>query len=207
MKTTIGKLCTDWVDVKNKCRVTVNKSESTIEATKSFKEKLLISEHSPIRLLRVSWKWSLKSWVATHFARHHIGWEKWIGTQRDDRKSPSRDSVAPLVTRDSARQDTIVPMSIEANAQALINIARVRLCYCSQNETREHMEDLKRTLYSHEPEIASVMQKNCVYRCGCPEFVPCGWWESFTAKHSDIDMLSITERYKAANEDFLGGKQ
>jgi len=199
MITTIGKLCTDWVDVKNKCRVTVNKSESSIEATELFKEKLLISEHSPIRLLRISWKWALKYWLSTEFSRHHIGWEKWISTQRDDRTATNRNA---------SPQDTEVAMAVEANAQALINVARVRLCNGSAHpEARAHMESLKRTLYAHEPEIASVMQKNCVYRCGCPEFVPCGYWDGFVQRHLGLNMCDIGARYRAVNYEFLGGKQ
>jgi len=196
--TLLTKLSIDWIDVKNKCRITVNKEDSLNPVTPEFKQRLLLSEHSPIRLLRVSWKWSLKSWIAVHFSRHHIGWEKWVSTQRNDRTG---------IDRDTSTQDTMVNMSIEANAQALINVSKVRLCYNAHTEAREHMEDLKRALYGTEPELAEVMQPNCVYRCGCPEFAPCGYWRVFTAKHSNIDFTDITERYKAANEDFFGGKR
>ena len=58
MKTKINYKDIDWKRVKNKCRTTVNKDASDVEAKEEFKKKLLISEHSPIRVLRVDWKWS-----------------------------------------------------------------------------------------------------------------------------------------------------
>jgi hypothetical protein len=197
MKSIIYKLNNDWLDVKNRCRTTVNKASSEALATSEFKHKLLISEHSPIRLLRISWKWqSIKYWLSTEFSRHHIGWEKWISTQRNDRTGTNRDE---------SRQDTEVTMDVDANAQALINVSRFRLCHNAHKEAREHMEDLKRAVSVHEPEIGMVMQKNCVYRCGCPEFVQCGYWGAFVKRNKDIDMLNISERYAAANKEFLGG--
>jgi len=192
--TLLTKLSTDWLDVKNKCRTTVNKGDSTVPVTSEFKRKILLSEHSPIRLLRIAWKWlNIKYWLSTEFCRHHIGWEKWISTQRDDRTS---------IDRNSSPQDTPVVMSIEANVQALINVSRFRMCNCAHKEAREYIENLKRELHKTEPEIAEVMQRNCVYRCGCPEFIPCGWWNSFVERHKDINMVDISSRYKAANKEF-----
>lgn len=127
------------------------------------------------------------------FARHWLGWDKWIGTQRTDRTG---------VDRDSAPQDTLVPMDIKANAQSLINVSRYRLCYQASRETREYMEDLKMSIKGCEPELADVMHKNCIYRCGCPEFAECGYWSSFVKRHPDIDMTNIRARYDAENQDF-----
>jgi hypothetical protein len=65
--TKITKVYNDWVDVKNECRNTVNKEFNDKEPSEFFKKKLLISEHSPIRLLEIKWRWQgIKSWVATH---------------------------------------------------------------------------------------------------------------------------------------------
>ena len=46
-----------WLRIKNHCRTTVNKQFTDNEPTKEFKEQILISEHSPIRLLEVDWTW------------------------------------------------------------------------------------------------------------------------------------------------------
>lgn len=185
----------DWKKVKNRCRTTMGKDATGIEATKKFIKKILISEHSPIRLVTINFTWkNLKSWIATHFARHHIGWEKWISTQRNDRTN---------VDRDKSPQDTPVKMDVCANAQGLINVARYRLCYMAHKETREKMEGLKYAIKeSGQEEIANVMQKNCVYRCGCPEFESCGYWQAFCKKHKDENLLDIQTRYDLADKDF-----
>ena len=57
MKTKITKINADWIDVKNECRNTVNKEYSDKAATSKFKTNILISEHSPIRLIDVKWRW------------------------------------------------------------------------------------------------------------------------------------------------------
>ena len=185
----------NWIRVKNACRTTVNKLHTDNNPTNEFKSKILISEHSPIRLIKVNWLWSnIKSWISVHFARHHIGFEKWISTQRDDRTG---------IDRNKSTQDTLVNMEAEANAQALINISKVRLCYgCPHKETREYMEDLKLTLKETEPELADVLVPNCIYRGGCPEFEPCQFWSNFIKDKSKDELANIKTRYNLYNEWF-----
>lgn len=194
-ETEILKINADWTEVKNECRHTMNKDDTYTKATDEFVENVLISEHSPIRLIKIKWRWaSIKSWVSVHFARHWLGWDKFVSTQRTDRTGTDRDS---------ARQDTPVNMDIEANPQALINVSRFRLCYQASSETREKMEDLKRAIKeSGQEKIAYVMQKNCIYRCGCPEFKECGYWKGFCERHKDENLLDIRTRYRLADEEF-----
>lgn len=192
--TEITKVDADWVNVKNECRTTVNKDATDNIPGSDFKMKLLISEHSPIRLIHIQWRWAhIKSWIATHFARHWLGWDKWIGTRRTDRTGTNRDEL---------RQDELVPMDVNANAQALINVSRFRLCRQAAGETREYAEELKTQIHGVEPEIADVMVPNCVYRGGCPEFDACGFWKGFVARHPEVYQLSIAERYRLYNEEF-----
>lgn len=67
METQIKKIDVDWTDVKNECRNTSNKEATNVSATNGFIKKILISEHSPIRLVRIKWRWEgIKSWIATH---------------------------------------------------------------------------------------------------------------------------------------------
>lgn len=194
MKTKIIKLETDWKDVKNVSRTTVNKKHSEIEATDKFKLEMLISEHSPIRLLKVRWLWEgIKSWVAVHFSRHR--WECFVSTQRSDRTG---------IDRDSSPQDSLVNFEGEANAQHLIDTGRKRLCYCSSNETRENMEDMKCTLMSDDTtyEMGFVLVPNCIYRMACPEFEKCGHLDVFLDHNPNIDLLNIKHRYRAYNDTF-----
>lgn len=198
-KTEITKIYIDWTEIKNECRHTTNKQDSLVPATKEFIKKILISEHSVIRLGRIKWRWAgIKSWISVHFARHWLGWDKWVSTQRTDRTN---------VDRDAARQDTLVNMDIEANPQALINVSRYRLCKQASDETREHMEDLKvKIKKAGQEEVSNVMVPNCIYRAGCPEFSCCGYIADFikwaTENNKKINWLNIQDRYDLYNEYF-----
>lgn len=201
MKTEFNWLGTDWKRVKNHCRTTVNKQFTDNEPSSIFKRKLLISEHSPIRLLEVDWSWKkIKSWVSVHWTRHKH--EKFVSTQRDDRKEHE-------ISRDDMPQGTPVDMDNYANMQQLIDIMRKRLCYQASPETRELAEDFKMSLHEIEPEMADVLVPNCIYRCGCPEFEMCKerFFFDFMKwvrenKDPKLAIQSIWQRYEAYNEMF-----
>lgn len=200
MKTKIKKIAVDWTEIKNECRHTDNKEDTSKEATEKFVKQLLISEHSPIRLARIKWSWDgIKSWISVHFARHWLGWEKWVSTQRTDRTG---------VNRDKSPQDTPVNIDVEANAQALINVSRYRLCKQASKETREYVMDLKASIKEKgQKEISNVMVPNCIYRMGCPEFKCCGHIQkfynfAFNKGYCAADMQDIQLRYDLYNEFF-----
>ncbi|MBR7080164.1 MAG: hypothetical protein IKI40_06555, partial [Treponema sp.] len=161
----------------------------------NFKKKLLISEHTPIRLLEVDWSWKgIKYWVSTEWSRHRF--EKFITSQRNDRQNN--------YDRNEARQDNPVNFDGYANVQNLIDAWRKRLCHCATKEARELAEDFKRELGKTCPEIADVLVPNCIYRDGCPEFKTCGYFEKFlhwcNSKH--YILLDIQQRYDAYNKFF-----
>lgn len=66
-------------------------------------------------------------------------------------------------------------MEIEANAQALINISRKRLCSQASRETREVMQEIKNQISKKDKFLADVMVKECVYRGFCPEMWSCNY--------------------------------
>lgn len=190
----------DWTAAKNECRNTVNKEATDNKPSSQFIHNLLISEHSPIRLITVRWRFeNIKSWIATHFARHWLGWDKWISTQRTDRTGIDRNKMP---------QDTPVNMDINANAQALINVARYRLCYQASPETRKYMESVKNAIAAEgQRELSDVMVPNCIYRGGCPEFKTCGYFQKFldyAYSHDYQNLLDIHERYEAYNKFYDG---
>ena len=192
MKTKINKYENDWLDAKNKCRNTVNKEHTDNEPNSKFKTQLLISEHSPCRLIKVNWIWkNIKSWISVHWSRHK--WECFISTQRTDRTG---------VDRDKEPQGALVTFEGEANAQNLIDTMRKRLCFQASKETRELAEDFKLTISKDEVELADVLVPNCIYRAGCPEFEECGYWNKFKEKYNGADLLHIETRYKLYNGDF-----
>lgn len=184
----------DWKRVKNHCRTTDNKDFTENDASEKFKKQLLISEHSPIRLLEFDWTWkSIAYWVSTEWSRHKF--EKFISTQRDDRlKDDTPRSEKP--------QGALVNFDGYANMQNVIDGWRKRLCRQATPEARGLAEDFKRELHETHPIESDVLQKNCVYRCGCPEFSSCGFWKAFCEKHKDADLTDIQTRYDLANADF-----
>lgn len=159
-----------WQDVYRACLNTIGK-ETTNNPSSEWKRRILISEHSPIRKLSIQAKWyNLWYWVSTHFVRHKIGIEHFISTQRTDRCKEDRNSKP---------QDSEVMHETDADAQAIINISRKRLCHCASPETTEawklYLDEVKKI----EPELVSVCVKECVYRNGlCPEFYTCGYNKS-----------------------------
>ena len=203
MKTEIIKIKGSWEDVVNRCRATVGKDELGKEPSKTFKRKILVAEHSPIRELHVSWAWRrIKSWVATHWVRHK--WECYVETQRDDRTGNDRDN---------AIQAALVNFFGEANPQHTIDTERKRLCRQAHPQTREYAEDLKVSLWHYgEEEWSDALVPNCVYRCGCPEMTPCGgdgmsYWEWLVKKtNGGILTGDIQERYDLYNALFWEGR-
>lgn len=156
-----------YEQVANRARTTVNKAELGKDPSEAFKRKILMAEHSPIRSLIYCFKIDdVKSWVATHFVRHHVGVEKWVSTQRSDRTG---------VNRDEAPQGTKVNMEMEANAQAMINMGRKRLCSQASADTRKVMQAMKDEVAKQDPYLADIIVKECVYRGFCPEMQSCGY--------------------------------
>lgn len=192
MKTEIVQVRDDWRLIKNACRTTARKEATDKDAADSFKRKILLSEHSPIRLFEVYWRWrGIKYWLSTEWSRHKF--EKFISTQRNDRQTD--------YDRNEARQDAPVNFDGYANMQSLIDAWRKRLCFQATDEARELAEDFKRELHKTNPLEADVLVPNCVYRGGCPEFQSCGLYKKFA------EICDLQERYDKYNEWFYGWKR
>lgn len=156
----------NWQEVKDSTMNTIGKTTGVYPSSE-WKRKLLLSEHSPIRRIKFYWRWKdIKYFCSMHFTRHKIGIEHWISTQRSDRTGINRDNLP---------QDAKVNHCVEANAQALINISRKRLCNCASPETREAWQEVKDRISEVEPILGSLMVKECIYRGFCPEMFPCGY--------------------------------
>ena len=171
---------TSWKRVLNAARRTIGKKPIDKEPSNSWKAKLLLAEHSPIRLLEFDWTWGeIQQWVTTHLVRHHEGCEKFVCTQRVDR-NPELEGLS----RDELPQGLLNDMDMTANAQALINISRKRLCSCASKETREAWKQVKEAIREVDPIMADKMVPECIYRGFCPEFInPCGY--ANTKKYQD----------------------
>lgn len=191
----------NWKLAKNHCRTTVKKEHSEKDATGNFKKKLLISEHSPIRILTFDWTWNgIKYWVSTEWSRHKF--EKFITSQRNDRQKDYDRNKAP--------QDSLVNFDGNANMQNLIDSFRKRLCFMATKEARELAEDFKSELSKTNREESDILVPNCIYRCGCPEFKACGFFDKFISwcrtNYPNCDLSDIQTRYNLYNEYFYKHK-
>lgn len=156
-----------WREVKEAARTTISREGSGKYPDDEWKRTILLAEHSPIRQIRIKWKWSeLKSWISVHFVRHWVGILHFVSTQREDRTG---------VSRDDKPQASFVEHECEANAQAMINISRKRLCNQAHKETREAWLDVLENVRLADPALHSVCVPECVYRGFCPEFTSCGY--------------------------------
>jgi len=172
----VNKL-TDWSEVLDAARFTVNKSDLGKEPSDVFKTKITTAEHSPIRsLIFEITLYNIPTWVSQHIARHdafagHNVREgasdtHYVATQRSDRTGVDRSGLS---------QEELVDHRILLNAQDLITISRKRLCNCASPETRFVWQKVKEEIRKIEPELASRMVRECVYRGFCPEMKPCGF--------------------------------
>ena len=159
----------DWNRVVNAARRTVGKSPITKEPSDNFKRKILLAEHSPIRLLEYDFTWEdIQQWVTTHLVRHHEGCEKFVHTQRTDRNEQLKG-----LKRDELPQGLLNDMDMTCNAQAFINISRKRLCSCASSETRNAWKLVIEYLKEIDPILAEKCVPECIYRGFCPEFDKC----------------------------------
>ena len=160
----------DWIRVVNAARRTWGKKPIDHEPSDKFKKKILLAEHSPIRLLEYDFTWEdIRQWVTAHFVRHHEGCEKFVHTQRTDINENYKG-----LDRDTLPQGLLNDMDMSCNAQSFINISRKRLCKgCASKETREAWELVIKYLGEIDPILASKCVPECVYRGFCPEFERC----------------------------------
>ena len=165
-----------WRDVADSARTTINKEAGEKEPSSSWKRRMLLCEHSPIRQLFIKCKWyELKSWVSVHFVRHKFGIEHWVRTQRSDRTGTNRDDLP---------QGNFVEHEFMATTQAMINISRKRLCNQASKETRDAWQEVLNSIKDDEPELYSACVPDCIYRGWCYEFKSCGYHKTEDFKES-----------------------
>ena len=160
---------TSWNDVKKAALFTVGKTTVVNSATDGWVRSILRAEHSPIRekiyhieLIGIPY------WIANHFRTHFIGANYYMSTSREDR-------TATQTPRSELSQDAPVNLLISANAQALINISRKRLCGKAHAETRKVWQSVVDEMREVDAVMSEFMVRECVYRGGvCHEDKPCG---------------------------------
>ena len=180
---------TDWTRVLSAARRTWGKTPLDKVPSDKFKRKILLAEHSPIRLLEYDFTIEgIRQWVTTHLVRHHEGCEKFVHTQRQDINDNIERIVEKVVElmrqagllkegwceRDYLFQGQENDMDMTCNAQAFINISRKRRCFgCPSKETRQAWEAVMSYLKEVDPILESKCVPECIYRGFCPEFDRC----------------------------------
>lgn len=192
VETKIMEVTGTWKQVKRVCMTTIGKDAGDGEPSSEWKKKILLCQHSPIRKIRINWKWdSIPYAISTHFARHHVGTEKWIQTQRNDRTGIDRANIGQMEP---------VKMEMEANIQSLLDISRKRLCMCADKTTFKYWHSLKNEIAKIEPEIAWAMIPECVRVGGCPEYETCHMYD-IVFKDVPIEIQqNVPKRYDYYNE-------
>lgn len=158
-----------WKRALNMARMTVGKKPLNKEPSSEWKKQMLLAEHSPIRMVVYDVFWEgIKQRVTVHYVRHHEGIEKFVSTQRDDRNKN-------ITCSDDLPQGSLNNMAFSANAQAFINISKVRLCAKASKDTRLAWVRTLDALKEIDPELVSKCVPTCIYRGFCPENDSCGY--------------------------------
>lgn len=182
----------DWKKIKSACMTTISKQAGDKEPPQEWKRKLLICEHSPIRRGCISWKWEeIPYAISTHFARHHEGCEKFVGTERADRTG---------VDRETRSQMNCVPMEMDANIQALINISMKRLCTSADPTTRNYWRAVLEAIREYDEDIFWACVPQCVRCGGCPEYTNCGFYDALMKDATPEEQRTLKLRYDKYNE-------
>lgn len=179
----------NWIRVVNAARRTWGKKPINHEPSDKFKRKILLAEHSPIRLLEYDFTIeNIRQWVTVHLVRHHEGCEKFVHTQRQDINSEVEVITKRLIEllqeegllregwreRDYMFQGEGNDMDMTCNAQAFINISRRRLCIgCTSPETRLAWKLVIDALREVDPILAEKCVPECLYRGFCAEVDRC----------------------------------
>lgn len=184
----------NWQAIKSACMTTISKQAGDKEPPQAWKRKLLICRHSPIRRSLISWKWEeIPYCISTHFARHHEGCEKYVGTSRADRTE--------IKDRSQRTQMDCVPMEMDANIQALLSISERRLCTCADPLTTKYWNAVLEAIKEYDEDIYWACVPQCIRNGACCEpFGNCKFFENFSKNLTKEELTDIMTRYDKYNE-------
>jgi len=180
MKVTIIKLTNGFL-LREACESTMQSGS----VSKMTLDKIYRCEHSPIRT-QLFWVelLDIPTFVSVHIVRHKIGVEHFVMSNREDRGGGENvDRYTPI------RHSMLI------NAEAILSLARKRLCYQSHPETVRVLEEIKKVMKGVDPDLHDFMVPNCVYRGGvCPELKPCGKYRVRVYNPTEITKEMANER-------------
>ena len=160
--TVLVRKLTDESLMRRACEMT-----SKGKTSKMTLAKIYDCEHSPLRT-QIFWveMIGVASFISVHFVRHKVGVEHFVESNRDDRGGT-----------DNVDRNTPVNHGMLVNAQALINMAKKRLCLKAHVEAVKAMQMIVEGVRKVDPDLAMFMVPDCQYRRGCHELRSCGKWK------------------------------
>jgi thymidylate synthase ThyX len=154
---------TDAIDVVESLRVAELEELERATLSKTMWKKLVRTAHgvphSPLRA--IEYRFYIKnipSWVSVHLVRHHIGCQPYVTSQRPDRTGEEID-------RSKEPQGALVNMIWDLNANALIDIAKARLCINASTETRDVVTEMRKKLIESNDMLDTEVGANMVAPC------------------------------------------
>ena len=152
----------DWKRALLLARETQGK-EGDLTPSFEWKKKLINSEHSPLRTIMFTIEMqNIPYCNSVHFVRHKFGVEHYVKSQRSNKNRGEEPQNAP------------VNHIMDINAQALIFMARKRLCFKADETTREIMKEIVNKIIDVCPEFKGFLVPECIYRGNiCHEFKSC----------------------------------
>ena len=162
---------TSWKDVLNAARFTQRKALLDKEPSADFKRKIILAEHSPLRVLMFNIDfYDIPYYVSVHLVRH-VHAQPFVSTSRPDIDGNQ-------LPREEQKKVDPVNMRLFLNAQEIIHISRARLCRRAEAKTRLLWNEVLVQLTKIEPLLATACVPNCVYRGFCPEIKSCHFVDS-----------------------------
>lgn len=157
----------DWSEVKRRALITIGKTKIVTPPTLDWKRKMLNARHSPIRYLTYSFFISdLPYWISNELCRHHIGVEKYVRSQRNDRQKD--------YDRNSAPQNAPVNVIVDFNVESLMTFCNKRLCGKASSEMQKLARMMRDLVYESNPEMFGFLVPHCEYFGGvCKEMESC----------------------------------
>ena len=163
MNITVTKL-TDISLMREACDATRKVGMDSFRPSQMSLKRMYQCEHSPARtqLFKIH-LYDIPSYVSTHLVRHSVaGQYHAVESNRADRGGS-----------DEVNRLTPVHHLMILNAQHLIDMSRVRLCFNADKRTVAVMSRLRKEIAKIDPDLAEFMVPNCVARGYCPELRAC----------------------------------
>ena len=153
----------NWVEILNISRAT--QGLAPLESvTGRWIERLVKSQHSPLRFRQYYIEFDCPYWVAMHLRTH------WVGVTAMDISATVIVSSRTDITKVARDPERIVTVFTVMNAQAVLNISKARLCTKASPETVKVWEDILAELYLLDPTVIDHCETSC---SDCTEFKPC----------------------------------